>query len=143
MKIRPKEIRMSSHKAAREKIAKLNGFFAPKREERRIPPHIPPPHSHNIPTYVHIQKRAFAGESRDVTFPGEIRTYLYHLQKPERSRFHCSPAVCCCRLSRAYKWNLGDATARPLAHTSQLKPPTTFASFVEYSAICLVGFLVF
>jgi hypothetical protein len=33
-------------------------------------------HSHNIPTYVHIQKRAFAWESRDVTFPGEIRTYL-------------------------------------------------------------------
>ena len=94
MKIRPKEIRMSSHKAAREKIAKLNGFFAPKREERRIPPHIPPPHSHNIPTYVHIQKRAFAGESRDVTFPGEIRTYLYHLQKPERSRFHCSAVRC-------------------------------------------------
>ena len=94
---------MSSHKAAREKIAKLNGFFAPKREERRIPPHSPPPHSHNIPTYVHIQKRAFAGESLTSPSPGKYaHTYITSKSPSEAIFIVLSPV---CRLSRAYKWN--------------------------------------
>jgi hypothetical protein len=58
---------MSSHKAAREKIAKLNGFFAPKREERRIPPHIPPPHlTTYLPMYI---SRSELSQGRAVKSP--------------------------------------------------------------------------
>ncbi len=76
--------------------------------------------------------------------PPRHTPYHYHLQKPERSRFHSfggnllkpgSPysfggtpkarqPLLLCLLLCAYKWNLGDATARLLAHTSQLKPTT-------------------
>jgi hypothetical protein len=52
------------------KIGKPHGFFSSKIEERRI-----------------LSSPAKQGESRDVTFPRHP-TYHYHLQKPERSRFH-------------------------------------------------------
>ena len=70
-----------------------------------------------------LKKTKKGGMARDVTNRGGVRggippgihTYHRHLQKPERSRFHCS---CVC-LSRSH------------VHTSGTKP-----------AICLLGFLV-
>jgi hypothetical protein len=58
-----------------EKIAKPNGFFSPKIEERRI-----------------LSSRRNKGRAVTSPSPG-IRTYHYHLQKPERSRFHCQWSI--------------------------------------------------
>jgi hypothetical protein len=51
-------------KSARKKIAKLNGFFAPKREERRIPPHIPPPR---------LSQHMYISRSELPQLPGQTR----------------------------------------------------------------------